>query len=280
MPSIAALSNAGSWWPRLLLAAALLAIADNARAADDNAAADDGDDALDIEFDRPGLAFATATLPAGGVAWEQGLPDATTDRRDGVRSTTYEAGTTLRLGLLDSLELQVEHDSLVHVTTRGQGARGSDTGSGNTSVGLLWALPGRSESFEWSLLGTATVARGRAPFGDDESERTLGMTASWNLTHVDSVTAFANRSWTREGQGWLFAADYVREVRDALEAYVEVGVGTGEERQRVVGAGMMWKPRPNVQLDASFLRGLDDDSPDWQAGVGFAVYFAPRAASR
>lgn len=254
---------------RALLAVALALCGGVASAAGD-------DEALEIEFDRPGLAFATATLPAGGFVWEQGLPDAFTDRRDGVRVTGYTAGTTLRVGLVESLELQIEHETLVHVRARGAGIRASDTGSGNTSAGLLWALPGASESFEWSMLGTVAVARGREPLGEDENERTLGMTASYNPTDIDSLTAFASRTWTGEGQGWLFATDYVRALRDDLHAYVELGVGSGEERQRVAGAGVMWRPRPTMQLDASFLRGLNDDSPDWQAGVGFALYFAPR----
>jgi len=58
-------------------------------------------------FDRPGIAFSTGTLPKGRFAWEQGLPDFQRDDDGGVRSTQYNANTTLRLGLSDTVELQL-----------------------------------------------------------------------------------------------------------------------------------------------------------------------------
>ena len=35
-------------------------------------------------FDRPGIAFSVTTLPAGSLSWEQGLPDLSRDRSDGI----------------------------------------------------------------------------------------------------------------------------------------------------------------------------------------------------
>jgi len=58
-------------------------------------------------FDRPGFAFATATLPPGSMDWEQGFPDLQRDETDGVRSTLYAANTTLRFGVTPTLEVQV-----------------------------------------------------------------------------------------------------------------------------------------------------------------------------
>lgn len=49
-------------------------------------------------FDRPGIPFAAEALQPGAFAWEQGLPDASTDRSDGQRTTQYTADTLLRLG--------------------------------------------------------------------------------------------------------------------------------------------------------------------------------------
>ena len=41
----------------------------------------------------------------------------------------------------------------------------------------------------------------------------------------------------------------------------------------VAGAGLTWQPRDDFQLDLSFLRGLDDDAPDWQGGFGISIGF-------
>ncbi|REM99491.1 transporter, partial [Mycobacterium tuberculosis] len=47
----------------------------------------------------------------------------------------------------------------------------------------------------------------------------------------------------------------------------------GEPSTEIAGAGITWMVMPTVQLDASFDVGLDDDSPDMQAGLGVSVYF-------
>lgn len=62
-------------------------------------------------FDRPGIPFAAEALQPGAFAWEQGLPDASTDRSGGQRTTQYTADTLLRLGLFQDVELQLGSDS-------------------------------------------------------------------------------------------------------------------------------------------------------------------------
>ncbi len=42
---------------------------------------------------------------------------------------------------------------------------------------------------------------------------------------------------------------------------------------RAAGAGVAWMATSRLQLDASFLRGLDAASSDWQGGIGLALYF-------
>lgn len=94
-------------------------------------------------FDWPGIPFAAETLQPGVFAWEQGLPDASTDRADGQRTTQYTADAVLRLGLLQNVELQLGSDS--YNWQHGGGARVH--GSGDSLVGLKVALPSRSDSF-------------------------------------------------------------------------------------------------------------------------------------
>ncbi|MCF5930793.1 transporter, partial [Xanthomonas perforans] len=90
-------------------------------------------------FDRPGIPFAAEALQPGAFAWEQGLPDASTDRSDGQRTTQYTADTLLRLGLFQNVELQLGSDS--YNWQHGGGVR--VRGGGDSSVGLKVALPSR-----------------------------------------------------------------------------------------------------------------------------------------
>lgn len=225
------------------------------------------------EFDRPGLSFSTSTLPAGGFAWEQGLPDASTDRRGGVRTTTWVADTLLRLGLTDTVELQLGVDSWGGVRIRGDGVRYSDRGGGDGSASVKWAPATAGDRFSWALLATASLPVGAAPLGDGNHDYSLGATVSWALPANASTSLYANRDWGDDGRGWMFSADYGFALRDGLDGYVEAGYGTGASRTRVAGAGVTWMATDRLQLDASFLRGLGRRSPDWQGGIGMSWYF-------
>lgn len=78
----------------------------------------------------PGISFATDTIPLGSFAWEMGLPDASWDESDGVRTTTWMADTLLRFGVIDALELQLDADSYGGIRQRGGGGRSSESGGG------------------------------------------------------------------------------------------------------------------------------------------------------
>lgn len=52
-----------------------------------------------------------------------GLPDASWDESDGVRTTTWMADTLLRFGVIDALELQLDADSYGGIRQRGGGGR-------------------------------------------------------------------------------------------------------------------------------------------------------------
>lgn len=229
------------------------------------------------QFDRPGLSFSTPSLSAGDVVWEQGLPDATFDDADGVRSAEYLADTLLRVGLSDALELQLGADAYGYARVHGDGVRRTASGVGDTRAGLKWALPGGGDGFSWAALATLSFPTGEAPIGDGGRAQDLGVTAAWDLADGRGVALYADRAWSGDGDGWLVSGGYSFPLREDLGAYVEAGMGSGSERARVAGGGVTWMATPRVQLDASFLRGLDRDSPDWQIGLGCSVLFARSA---
>lgn len=70
-------------------------------------------------YDRPGLGFAAAALPAGAVTLEQGLPD--WSRTDG--ASLFTADTLLRVGMGGPFELQLG-TSYNRLSATGQHASG------------------------------------------------------------------------------------------------------------------------------------------------------------
>lgn len=222
-------------------------------------------------FDRPGIGFASQTLPAGGVAWEQALSDVSYDRSGGVRSTEYVADSRLRIGLSAQAELQLAIDSQVWQRVRGTGEDFRGHGGGDASVGLKWALPSSRDTFSWALLGTAAVPVGRAPYGDDGHRYDLGVSAGWDLADGRNVALYANVSDSDDGHGWTVSPSYTFYAQGDLSAYAEAGIGGGEDEMRALGTGLTWLIAERVQLDVSVLRGLSAPTSDWQGGIGVSV---------
>lgn len=225
------------------------------------------------EYDRPGIGFSTSTVGKGVFVWEQGLPDGSRDRSNGITTTAWTADTLLRLGLSATTELQLGADTWSGLRVRGAGIRERDTGGGDGSIALKWAPAMPGEQFSLAFKGGATLPWGRAPLGDGGHDYDLGVTLAWALPADTSLALYADRQWGDNGSGWLFSPSYGFALGDSVSAYVEGGYGTGAQYMRAAGAGVTWMATPRLQLDASFLRGLDDETTDWQGGVGLSLYF-------
>ncbi|CAD7379916.1 transporter [Xanthomonas arboricola] len=219
-------------------------------------------------FDRPGIPFAAEVLQPGAFAWEQGLPDASTDRSDGQRTTQYTADTLLRLGLFQNVELQVGSDSYNWQHGGGERVRGG----GDSHIGLKVALPSQSDSFHWAALGSYSVPTGSPAFSDGYA-RELGVTASWDLAQQRALALYVNYARDSDGHTWTFSPNYTFFSGEHFSSYVEAGFDTGSEHSRVAGAGGAWQLPHAMQLDVSVLRGLTSESPDWQGGIGLSIAF-------
>lgn len=226
-------------------------------------------------FDRPGIAFATDTLPRGGFAWEQGLPDFEHDRSGGVRSTSYSAATNLRLGLTDTLELQLSSAPYNYQRVSGGGARSSAHGGGDTALALKLALPSSHDKFSWALLGSAAVATGDRDFSDGRDQYALGATVAYDFSQALSGSLYLNLERSQGEDAWTFSPSLSRAFNARWGGYVEAGwTRTAHAPDTgVAGLGVTYMATPTIQLDASLDAGLNDASPDWQGGVGVSVYF-------
>ncbi|TWI03745.1 outer membrane putative beta-barrel porin/alpha-amylase [Luteimonas cucumeris] len=223
-------------------------------------------------FDRPGIGFGTATLRVGGFAWEQGLPDFESSRQDGVHTRLYTANTLLRLGVGERLEVQLGIDAWQRLRIEGPEERLHAEGSGDTGVGLKWALPWGAEAFTWAILASTKAASGKPLLTDDDHRYDIGLTTEWELGEGRAIALYLDRSFGDQ-RSWTLSPAYSFALTETLGAYVEAGVSTGDDHSRAAGAGLTWRPLPRLQLDLSALRGLDRDSTDWQGGFGVSVYF-------
>ncbi|HEY0917071.1 MAG TPA: transporter [Solimonas sp.] len=221
-------------------------------------------------FDRPGIAFSTTTLPVGGLAWEQGLPDFVHDSGSGASATLYSAGTNVRIGLTPQVELQIGAALFNWLDADG----GNESGIGDTSLALKAALPSDWKDFSWAVLGAVSLPTGDDPFTADDPQYDLGVTFSQDLDGDLSAAFYVNASHLDGDTTWSISPSLGVAISDRLGAYVEAGADFGASAQdRVAGGGLTWMLTPRVQLDESAVCGLNDETPDVAGGFGVSAYF-------
>ena len=253
---------AGAQVPVAVLAAGLLA-AGTARA--------DGP-----AFDRPGIAFAPATMPTGSFTWEQDLVDYTRDTTRGVTTTAWSFDTRLRYGLTDRLELQLEAPVWTDTRTQGRGTRSSADGFGDLSLAAKFdVLPGDG-SWDLALLGVIEFPTGDSLDGSDDEQYSLGATLGTSYDDGQTLAFYANVDRLRGDYTWTLSSSWGFDLADSLAGYLEAGyvpAGNGDPSNVLAGGGLMWAASDNVQFDTWVLAGLNDQSPDLAVGAGFAIFF-------
>ena len=226
-------------------------------------------------FDRPGLGIGTDIVPRGAWALELGLPDWERDRsRDGVRSDLLGGDMTLRTGLSETLELQLMLTPWQRQRERVPGQRRQRMeGAGDTEVGVKWA-PDTDAPGDWAVLASTTLAKGDATFSDG---RRYSVAATYEHPFGERVTGALFAQYSR-GDGQRTSAwspSLTLAFSERWSGFLEAGFTheRGLPDTSVAGGGLVWAPRPGLQLDASVDLGLDADSPDLQAGLGASFYF-------
>jgi len=225
------------------------------------------------EFDRPGIAFATSTLPAGTLDWEQGLPDVQRDKADGVRTALYSADTTLRMGLTSTLEIQFAGSAWNRLDLRSAVIATRNEGLGDTKIALKWAPALAIKDVSIALLGGVTLDTGAAAFSNGRPAYALGATVSRDLGSGRAVAMYANISRSGGASSWTLSPTFSFPLAKDVGAYVEAGRTFGDGSSAVAGGGLTWLLHERMQFDLYALRGLTARSPDLQAGFGVSVFW-------
>ncbi|WP_411851617.1 transporter [Stenotrophomonas sp. LGBM10] len=255
---------------RLPVAACLLLFAATAHA-------QSSDDTQPPSFDRPGIGFSTDTVPRGALALELGLPSLERDRdADGVLSTQYSSDITLRVGLAERLELQAFATPWNRLQLRPRGGpTHTERGAGDAGLALKFALPTGSDRHSVALLASSTFATGDRDFSEGGTQYALGASYEYTFNDRWSGALYANAVRGAGADEFTWSPSLSVALTDTVSSYVELGFtnSDGDPSTAIAGAGVTWMLRPRVQLDASFDVGLDNASPDLQAGLGVSFYF-------
>jgi hypothetical protein len=228
-----------------------------------------------VAFDRPGIAFAPSTLPAGTVSWEQGLPDWIRERAAGEQLDLYAANTLIRIGLNHGFEIQLGSSLINRAERRIAGLRSSESGAGDTSLAIKYAPPELQEGMALAFLGRATLATGNAAFTGGAHELAIGTAAGWDLSERYALGLYANFSRSSQSHEFTLSPSLSFVISERVAGYLEAGIAkeSGASSESVAGLGFTLMAIDNVQLDISADWGVGDTSTDVLGGFGVSVAF-------
>ena len=226
-------------------------------------------------FDRPGIAFSTGTLPARSVAWEQGLPDFEHDSDRGVSSTLYTLDSRLRVGISDSIEVQLGASLFNEMQIHAAGNTDRADGRSDLSFAVKVALPSSSEGFSWATLAAVTDSSGANNFTNGAATYDLGVALGFAISDNVSTELYVNAERSDGDNSVDVSPNLNIAISQTVSAFVEAGAtysGHGLD-QAVAGGGFTMMVTPAVQLDLSADFGLTSRSPDVLAGFGVSIFF-------
>ncbi|CAM5497369.1 transporter [Rhodanobacter lindaniclasticus] len=226
-------------------------------------------------FDRPGFGFTPAVLAAGDIAIEQGLPDWSRDRQDGISVSQYTADSLLRIGIGGPWELQLGSASWNALRQSGPAGTLHRYGRGDSQLGLKLALPSTASAFSWGLLGNVTLTDGSRDFRGDHRQYLLGAQFDLAVGARHSLGLYLENVRSGGTDSRTVAINDSFALTPALTLYTEAAWqhapigGNGS----LAGAGVQWMVTPRVQLDAGFDHRLGGNANEWQTNLGVSVYF-------
>lgn len=233
-----------------------------------------------ISTDRPGLGFSPVVVPRGTFQVEAGLPQATRVNGPEIAGasgnlTVFSFPLALRYGITERVEIRAATSlydvARISIDTPTGGDSDSDGTVGFDTIELgakvQLATSGPTVALIPSVLIPTTEAANlavaaRAVAGWALTDR-LGLT-----TVLGAVVADGEPDAQLAGE---VVAVLGASLADAVSAYAELGAYPQDGSTPVLaGGGILFLVSPDIQLDASFDIGLNDDAPDLLFGAGLS----------
>jgi hypothetical protein len=236
-----------------------------------------------IKTDRPDNTDSPATLEKGQFQLEGGVLFRR-DTEQGVRKTEFlYPRMLLRYGLLDFLELRLSGDH--RSEERSPLARPEETVQTRDLNALTVGAKIRMYEGEGLRPSIGFITNLTLPFYSPYAPLKVAPMFRLALSHelTESLSFQYNLGWERAweegevlGQG-IYTAALENEFSKRFVAFVEVfgEKAAGESLSHSLDGGLLFRLRPNLQLDAWAGKGLSANAPDYFFSTGIA-YRLPR----
>lgn len=244
----------------------------------------------EFDTDRPDQAVGAHTVDAGHIYAELDFANYTLDRHsvDGTETDQWNvAPVNLRIGLLPSVELDLQYDGYFNLRTRDRTAGKTETRSGagdlslRSKINLFGNDGGKLGVAIFPLLRLPTSTAGLA---SRSVEGGIGVALSATLPGGFSLTASADFEFIRNLSDAYYVVDYldaisishdlgIKEISGFVEFASEVSSESPSPAACQVDAGILWQIGDHLQLDAGCYFGVTRNAPDYLPFAGLSMRF-------
>ena len=261
---------------RILTIGAILFAATSAAAADEQP----------ICADRPGKATSACTVPRGRWQIETGLADWTLQKMPGERDTSLVIGeTTIKYGLTDRSDVEVDLTPWQRVTSSGGGFHESASGIGDLTVLYKQKLTTSGAAVQVTVKPFVKVPIASRTLGNGKWEGGLLLPISYSIPRSPfSIALTPEVDWVANADGDGHHAAMAQVVSLGWQVSQKLNLSAelwgqwdwdpaGTTRQASADGSAAYLLSNDVQLDAGANFGLNDQTPDVELYTGVSVRF-------
>jgi hypothetical protein len=238
--------------------------------------------------DRPTKSTGPCTIDAGHFQIESDIVNVTIDHFAGVTTDTWlVTNPTLKLGLTNTLDAEVNIAPYQIIDTRGHGVSGRLSGVGDLYTRLKWNLLGDDGGdVAFALVPYVKIPTASRGLGNGQVEGgligaiNLNLPKGWSLTidpEIDDLADAAGDGRHANISGLLsFSHAVSKTLTGSVEIWSDVNFDpAGRVTQYSADLGLAWIPPgdPNLQLDGGVNVGLNRETPGAQLYVGISHRF-------
>ena len=240
-----------------------------------------------IATDRPDFVESSAVMDKGRVQLELGV-NLERSHSAGQRGRAQFTPALLRVGLGHALEARIETDGMIRarVTDDSTGITTRNSGFSDVSLGLKWHSSDGDEK-----AGTPSTAwlfhldmnSGSAAFRGDGVRPSLRFVAEWDLPGDTSIGVMPGLARDTDDNGRRFTAGILAvtvstEIAPGWRAFIELAglrLASGARGGNLASldGGVTYLINPDMQVDASFQRGITRNTPFLGLGLGWSIRF-------
>lgn len=236
--------------------------------------------------DRPGKATSACTVPAGHWQIEAGLADWTLDKSGSERDTSLVLGeTTVKYGLTDHSDFELEVTPWQRATSSGPGFRASASGIGDVNVIYKQELTSSDAALQVTLYPYVKIPTARRSLGNGRWEGGLLIPIGYSIGKSPfSIGLTPELDWVADADGrgrhlaMVQVASLGWQVSPKLNLSGEIwgqwdwdpAVTT---RQTSADGSVAYLLSNSVQLDAGANFGLNRQTPDVELYAGISKRF-------